>query len=144
MRNFAALRKLLSNLSLRKAGAGVARARIILLLLVFACVYGVIGARLVYLGIAPETAASKARAAEATAQARPDVFDRKGRLIATDVRTPSLFAEPQRIIDVDEATDLLLKTLPDLDRSELRARLPGYLVPRLVREIAGAAAKTPV
>ena len=28
--------------------------------------------------------------------------------------------------------------------AQLRARLPGYLVPRLVREIAGAAAKTPV
>jgi KamA family protein len=27
---------------------------------------------------------------------------------------------------------------------ELRARLPGYLVPRLVREIAGARAKTPL
>jgi L-lysine 2,3-aminomutase len=27
---------------------------------------------------------------------------------------------------------------------ELRTRLPGYLVPRLVREIAGARAKTPL
>lgn len=123
MRDLSALRNLLSNLSLRKAGAGVARVRIIFLLLVFASVYGVIAARLVYLGIAPETVAQKARAADAVAQARPDVFDRKGRLIATDVRTPSLFAEPKRIIDVDEATDLLLKKLPDLDRSDLRARL---------------------
>ncbi len=124
MRNLAALRNIVANLSLRKAGAGVARARIILLLLVFACVYGVIGARLVYLGVVPEqTASQKARAADAVAQARPDVFDRRGRLIATDVRTPSLFAEPRRLIDVDEATDLLLKTLPDLDRSDLRARL---------------------
>ncbi|MGH8163272.1 MAG: EF-P beta-lysylation protein EpmB, partial [Rhodanobacteraceae bacterium] len=29
-------------------------------------------------------------------------------------------------------------------REELRARLPGYLVPRLVREAAGAAYKLPV
>jgi len=124
MRHLAAAGNLFSNLSLRKAGAGVARARIILMLAVFACVYGVIAARLVYLGIVPEqTASQKARAADAVAQARPDVLDRKGRLIATDVRTPSLFAEPRRIIDVDEATDLLLKTLPDLDRGELRTRL---------------------
>ena len=124
MRNLDAIRSLFSNLSLRKSGSGVARARIILLLGVFACVYIVIAGRLVYLGVAPEVAASqKARAADAVAQARPDVYDRKGRLIATDVRTPSLFAEPRRIIDVDEATDLLLKTLPDLDRSELRTRL---------------------
>lgn len=124
MRHLAAARHLFSNLSLRKAGAGVARARIILMLAVFAGVYGVIAARLVYLGVVPEqTASQKARAADAVAQARPDVLDRKGRLIATDVRTPSLFAEPRRIIDVDEATDLLLKTLPDLDRGELRTRL---------------------
>ena len=98
MRNLDAIRSLFSNLSLRKSGSGVARARIILLLGVFACVYIVIAGRLVYLGVAPEVAASqKARAADAVAQARPDVYDRKGRLIATDVRTPSLFAEPRRI-----------------------------------------------
>ena len=28
--------------------------------------------------------------------------------------------------------------------AELRRRLPGYLVPRLVREVAGAASKIPV
>ncbi|MBX3513241.1 MAG: penicillin-binding protein 2 [Xanthobacteraceae bacterium] len=124
MRLFASLRHSLSHLSLRKAGAGVARARILLLLLVFGGVYGVIAGRLVYLGFSTEASAQqKARAADATAQARPDVIDRKGRLIATDIRTPSLFAEPQRIIDADEATYLLLKILPDLDRGELRARL---------------------
>lgn len=118
------LRNTLSHLSLRKAGAGVARARIVLLLIAFACVYGVIAGRLIYFGVAREQSASqKAKAADAVAQARPDVFDRNGRLIATDVRTPSLFAEPHRIIDVDEATDLLLKILPDLDRAELRSRL---------------------
>ncbi|MBX3521116.1 MAG: penicillin-binding protein 2 [Xanthobacteraceae bacterium] len=124
MRALASLRHSLSHLSLRKAGAGVARARILLLLLAFAGVYGVIAARLVYLGFSTEASAQqKARAADATAQARPDVLDRKGRLIATDIRTPSLFAEPRRIIDVDEATYLLLKILPDLDRSEVRTRL---------------------
>ncbi len=123
MNRFDRLRAMIGHLSLRKPGGGVARARIGLLLCAFACVYVVIAGRLVYLGFATESATQKARAAEAVTQARPDVYDRKGRLIATDVRTPSLFAEPQRIIDVDEATDLLLKTLPDLDRSELSARL---------------------
>jgi EF-P beta-lysylation protein EpmB len=39
--------------------------------------------------------------------------------------------------DIDERRAIEL-------HEELTARLPGYLVPRLVREIAGAAAKTPV
>ena len=39
--------------------------------------------------------------------------------------------------DVDQPTALRLHT-------ELAARLPGYLVPKLVREVPGAPAKTPV
>ncbi|MFA6267867.1 MAG: penicillin-binding protein 2, partial [Pseudolabrys sp.] len=44
-------------------------------------------------------------------------------IIATDVKTPSLFAEPRKLIDVDEAVELLTATLPDLDAKELRERL---------------------
>ncbi len=124
MRNVLAIFHALPRPSLRKPGAGVARARLLFLLILFAGVYTVIAGRLVYLAVAPETtAAQKARAADAVAQARPDVLDRKGRLIATDIRTPSLFAEPRRIIDADEATELLTATLPDLDKLELRSRL---------------------
>jgi hypothetical protein len=39
------------------------------------------------------------------------------------VKTPSLFAEPRKIIDVDEAVELLTAVLPDLDASEVRERL---------------------
>ena len=38
---------------------------------------------------------------------------------------PSLFAEPRRIIDVDEAAEALLTVLPDLDPDWLRKRLTG-------------------
>jgi cell division protein FtsI (penicillin-binding protein 3) len=39
------------------------------------------------------------------------------------VRAPSLFAEPRKIIDVDEATELLTAVLPDLDPTEARDRI---------------------
>lgn len=123
MRNVLAILRALPRPTLRKPGAGVARARLLFLLILFAGVYTVIAGRLVYLAVAPETSSQKARAADAVSQARPDVLDRKGRLIATDIRTPSLFAEPRRIIDADEATELLTATLPDLDKLELRSRL---------------------
>src|SRR5215475_15500608 len=51
------------------------------------------------------------------------MLDRNGEILATDVRTPSLFAEPQRIIDVDEASELLTAVMPDIDAAELRTRL---------------------
>ena len=55
--------------------------------------------------------------------ARPDILDRNGEMLATDVRTPSLFGEPHRIIDVDEASELLTAAMPDIDAAELRERL---------------------
>ena len=44
-------------------------------------------------------------------------------MIATDVRAPSLFGEPRKIIDVDEAVEQLAAILPDLDTREMRERL---------------------
>jgi cell division protein FtsI (penicillin-binding protein 3) len=54
---------------------------------------------------------------------RPDIVDRNGVLLASDVRLASLFADPRKIIDVDEAVELLTAVVPDLDARELRRRL---------------------
>ena len=43
---------------------------------------------------------------DAIATARPDIVDRNGEVLATDVKAPSLFGEPRRIIDKDEAIEL--------------------------------------
>jgi len=54
----------------------------------FACVYGVIGARLVQLGLKPnEGQAVRAHTQESVAAVRPDIVDRNGVVLATDVRT---------------------------------------------------------
>ena len=62
-------------------------------------------------------------AADAVATARPDILDRNGEILATDVRMPSLYGEPHRIIDKDEAVELLATVIPDLDATEVRERL---------------------
>ncbi len=67
--------------------------------------------------------ARRAAAQDAIATARPDIVDRNGEILATDVKAPSLFGEPRRIIDKDEAIELLTATLPDLDVGEVRDRL---------------------
>jgi cell division protein FtsI (penicillin-binding protein 3) len=54
---------------------------------------------------------------------RPDIVDRNGVLLASDVRLASLFADPRKIIDVDEAVELLTAVVPELDARELRRRL---------------------
>ena len=101
-----------------------ARARVGLAILAFTLVYAAIAAKLVYFGVMSDGAANKRfTPQDAVATARPDIVDRNGEILATDVRTPSLFAEPRKIIDVDEAVELLTATLPDLDANELRERL---------------------
>ena len=101
-----------------------ARARVGLAILAFAAIYVVIAGRLVTFAVAPESHFILRRSAQdRISTARPDIVDRNGRILATDVRAPSLFAEPRRIIDLDEATELLTAVLPDLDATELRDRL---------------------
>jgi cell division protein FtsI (penicillin-binding protein 3) len=101
-----------------------ARARVGLAILAFAAVYAVIAARLVMFGVISDSRiVHRVVAGDAIATARPDILDRNGEVLATDVRVPSLYGEPRRIIDVDEAVELLTADLPDLDATELRERL---------------------
>jgi cell division protein FtsI (penicillin-binding protein 3) len=101
-----------------------ARARIGLAILAFAAVYSIIAARLVMFALASNShSVHRVVSSDAIATARPDILDRNGEVLATDVRVPSLYAEPRRLIDVDEAVELLTADLPDLDAAELRERL---------------------
>jgi len=101
-----------------------AKARIGFAMLAFAAVYSVIAVRLVMFAAIPESHFSRRGGSQdAIATARPDILDRNGTILATDVRAPSLFAEPRNIIDVDEAVELLTAVLPDFDATELRERL---------------------
>ena len=52
--------------------------------------------------------------------ARPDIVDRGGRLLATDVEMPSLYADPSLVRGIDNLTERLQTVLPDLDAAELR------------------------
>ena len=81
--------------------AAKARARVGLAMLAFGAVYGVIAVRLVVLAVNGDTHAERRASRDAIATARPDIVDRNGTILATDVKSPSLFSEPRRIIDKD-------------------------------------------
>jgi cell division protein FtsI (penicillin-binding protein 3) len=101
-----------------------ARARVGFAMLAFAAIYAVIGGRLImFAAVGDGHGARRTAAQDAIATARPDIVDRNGEVLATDVKAPSLFGEPRRIIDKDEAIELLTATLPDLDTGEVRDRL---------------------
>ena len=86
--------------------------------------YAGLGVKLLVLGLShdpPQTL--KTAADDAISGARPDLLDRNGAILATDVKTMSVFAEPNRIIDIDEAVELITAVLPDVNAKELRQRL---------------------
>jgi len=101
-----------------------AKARLGLAIVAFAGIYSVIALRLVmFASLSDGHDTRRSVGQDAVATARPDIVDRNGQILATDVKTPSLFAEPRKIIDVDEAVELLTAVMPDLDATEVRERL---------------------
>ncbi len=89
----------------------------------FALLYVAICGKLVYLGFKPDPQSLRRAASEASSGARPDILDRNGEVLATDIKTMSVFAEPRRIVDKDEAVELITAVLPDVNARELRDRL---------------------
>jgi len=112
-----------------RAGGGAGRAalpkgRLTAVAIGFCCAFGLVAGRLVFLGAAAANAPVAAVApSDAMAAARPDLIDRNGEVMATDIRSVSLFAEPRRIVDPDEATEKLASVLPDLDAERVRKSL---------------------
>src|SRR5436309_623050 len=101
-----------------------ARGRIGLTMIAFTAVYAVIAGRLIVYAMTTDNhMARRGGSGDAVATARPDILDRRGEILATDIKAPSLFGEPKRLIDVDEAVELLTAVMPDLDTKEVRDRL---------------------
>ncbi len=110
----------------RKLEGGRARNRLLIAMACFAAIYGTIGARLVYFGL-QDGGPESARGVPAEMAARPDLVDRNGETLATDIKTASLYAEPKRIVDADEALELLTSVLPELDQEETYRKLKSGL-----------------
>ncbi len=101
-----------------------ARVRLMLAILAFAAIYAVIAGRLVLLAtLTPASPVHYLSPGEQVSHARPEIVDRVGNILATDIMVPSVYAEPVKIFDVDETIENLTTVLPDLDRTELRRRL---------------------
>ncbi len=116
------LRAFLSDLVSTRLDKSGGRIRLLTVALLLA--YVGIGGKLIRLGLSHEPPRTlKVAADQAASGARPELLDRNGEILATDVRTMSVFAEPHRIIDVDEAVELITAVLPDVNSKDLRERL---------------------
>ncbi len=100
-------------------------APVLVIALAVTLAFAAVAAQVLRLALSSGTAGPRANLAEplVRAWARPDIVDRRGRLLASDLATHSLFADPARIIDVDETSERITSVLKDLDRAEVRASL---------------------
>ena len=100
---------------------GRKRFRLICLALVLGFV--AIGARLVTLGFAVTEPGGSGLYDISSTVHRPDIFDRKGTLLATDIKSATLYADPPRVIDRDELVEQVTGVLPGVNAAELREKL---------------------
>ncbi len=100
-----------------------AKMRLGLLIAVFAVLYGVVAARLVQYGFAEPVTTAWINSGATAVASRPDIVDRNGRLLATDLNMVSLYADPRRVVDADEVVEKLATVIPNLDWRETHRRL---------------------
>lgn len=107
----------------RKRKSSQARNRVAIIIACFIGFYGVIGTRLVMYAMREPEATSSIMPADRLMASRPDILDRNGEVLATDIRTVSLFAEPHKIVDPDEVIEKLRTVLPDIDSKQIYHKL---------------------
>jgi len=102
-----------------------AEGRLLVLGIMFICCYAVVGARMGHLAASePTEPRVQASGASILAQ-RSDIVDRRGRVLATNLETHSLYAQPPQMVDPAHAARELARIFPDLDETELLADFTG-------------------
>tara|TARA_R110002110_G_scaffold85816_1_gene223385 strand:+ start:137056 stop:138750 length:1695 start_codon:yes stop_codon:yes gene_type:complete len=113
--------------STKKQAIETARTRLLVGGSLMAAAFVVVGVRLFDLAVFNENEdlrrAASREIARPTTMARADIVDRNGVLLATSLKTASLFADPQKIADPADAANRLVEILPDLSEEVVAARL---------------------
>lgn len=102
-----------------------AEGRLLVLGIAFLCAFVMVGLKMsVMAGSDPVEPKSAASGAQIVA-GRADITDRNGRILATNLTTHSLYAEPDQMIDPDRAARELARIFPDLDDEDLFKQFTG-------------------
>lgn len=106
----------------RKSLGNLTGTRIRVVIIGIALAFLAVGIRLALLGTVTTDTTIEGRARSAITASRPPILDRNGLEMAVDIRVPSLYAEPNKMIDKAEAIAKLRTVLPDLDPAWLKQR----------------------
>ncbi len=96
-----------------------AEGRLLVLGVAFFCAFSVVGARMGMLAASEPSEPRAAASGAAIVAQRADIVDRKGRILATNLETFSLYAQPPQMVDHERVANELAAIFPDLKAEEL-------------------------
>ena len=99
------------------------RHRLGIVIAAFVGMYVTIGARLLHYGLKVPEVTQTIGSNRPMMASRPDILDRNGVILATDLEMVSLYAEPRRIVDANEAVEKLDTVIPGLDWADIHRKL---------------------
>ena len=102
-----------------------AEGRLLVLGVCFFCAFAVVGARMGLLAVSDPVEPRAHAPGSIIANTRADIVDRTGRILATNLDTHALYAQPPHMIDKEGAIQKLVKIFPDLDEKRLRKDFTG-------------------
>lgn len=102
-----------------------AESRLILLAVAFLGGFLLIGGRMAYIATTDPVEPRAAASGSPIIGQRADILDRNGRILATNLDTYALYAQPQQMIDPEAAATRLAEIFPELDAERLRTDFTG-------------------
>jgi len=110
----------------RKSLLETGRTRLLVTGLMFACAFAVLGLRVLDVAVlrgAPQAAIADRERGHPDVAQRADIVDRQGRLLATSLPAPSLYANPTEVTNPERAAAKLAEILPELSQARAARRM---------------------
>ncbi len=96
-----------------------AQGRLLVLGIMFICIFAVITVRIGLLAASEPIEPRSQRAGASIIAQRADIVDRRGRILATNMETHSLYVETAHLVDAQGTAQALAQVFPDLDADRL-------------------------
>ncbi|MGB0608176.1 MAG: peptidoglycan D,D-transpeptidase FtsI family protein [Paracoccaceae bacterium] len=96
-----------------------AQGRLLVLGIMFICIFAVITVRIGLLSASEPIEPRSQRAGASIIAQRADIVDRRGRILATNMETHSLYVETAHLVDAHGTAQALAQVFPDLDADRL-------------------------